>query len=159
VQCNFCNRDYACVNESRPGVTSTALKPEPAVAYLREIWVNGPDIAVMGIAGPGDPFANPAETMETLRRARAEFPELMLGIASNGLGIAPHVRELAALRVGHVALTINTVAPRSARRSTPGSAMARASCAASKAHARLSASRWPRSSCSKIAGSSSRSTH
>jgi nitrogen fixation protein NifB len=111
VQCNFCNRDYDCVNESRPGVTSTVLKPEPAVAYLRQMMARRPDIAVMGIAGPGDPFANPAETMETLRRARAECPELMLCIASNGLGIAPHVRELAALRVSHVTLTINAVDP------------------------------------------------
>ena len=111
VQCNFCNRDFDCVNESRPGVTSTVLKPEPAVAFLREMVARRPNIAVMGIAGPGDPFANPAETMETLRRARAGFPELMLCLASNGLGIAPYIPELAALRVSHVTLTINAVDP------------------------------------------------
>ena len=27
MQCNYCDRDYACVNESRPGVTSTVLTP------------------------------------------------------------------------------------------------------------------------------------
>jgi nitrogen fixation protein NifB len=111
VQCNFCNRDYDCVNESRPGVTSSVLAPEPAVAYLREMRARRPDLAVMGIAGPGDPFANPAETMETLRRTRGEFPDLILCLATNGLGIVPHVRELAALRVSHVTLTINAVDP------------------------------------------------
>jgi nitrogen fixation protein NifB len=111
VQCNFCNRDYDCVNESRPGVTSSVLAPEPAVAYLREMRARRPDLAVMGIAGPGDPFANPAETMETLRRTRGEFPEMILCLATNGLGIVPYVRELAALRVSHVTLTINAVDP------------------------------------------------
>ncbi len=111
VQCNFCNRDYDCVNESRPGVTSTVLAPEAAAAYLREMRGRRPDLAVMGIAGPGDPFANPEETMETLRRARGEFPDLILCLASNGLGIVPYVRELAALRVSHVTLTINAVDP------------------------------------------------
>jgi len=111
VQCNFCNRDYDCVNESRPGVTSTVLAPEPAVAYLREMRARRPDLSVLGIAGPGDPFANPEETMETLRRARGEFPDLILCLASNGLGIVPYIRELAALRVSHVTLTINAVDP------------------------------------------------
>ncbi|WP_227625365.1 hypothetical protein [Geofilum rubicundum] len=27
IQCNYCNRQFDCVNESRPGVTSTLLKP------------------------------------------------------------------------------------------------------------------------------------
>jgi nitrogen fixation protein NifB len=111
VQCNFCNRDYDCVNESRPGVTSSVLTPEAATAYLREMRGRRADLAVMGIAGPGDPFANPEETMETLRRARGEFPDLILCLASNGLGIVPYVRELAALRVSHVTLTINAVDP------------------------------------------------
>lgn len=111
VQCNFCNRDYDCVNESRPGVTSTVLAPEPAVAYLREMRARRPDIAVMGIAGPGDPFANAEETMETLRRARGEFPDLILCLSTNGLGIVPYIRELAALRVSHVTITINAVDP------------------------------------------------
>ncbi len=34
-----------------------------------------PEICVMGIAGPGDPFANPEETMETLRLVRKKYPE------------------------------------------------------------------------------------
>ena len=27
IQCAYCNRKYDCVNESRPGVTSTVLSP------------------------------------------------------------------------------------------------------------------------------------
>ena len=67
IQCNFCNRKYDCINESRPGVTSSVLTPQQALAYLNNVVAKRPEITVVGIAGPGDPFANPVETMETLR--------------------------------------------------------------------------------------------
>jgi nitrogen fixation protein NifB len=112
IQCNFCNRKYDCMNESRPGVTSGVLKPEQAVAYLAEVVAQRPEIAVMGIAGPGDPFANPEETMETLRLTRERFPDMMLCLASNGLGIAPYIKELATMNVSHVTITITAVDPK-----------------------------------------------
>ncbi|MDR0533115.1 MAG: nitrogenase cofactor biosynthesis protein NifB [Verrucomicrobiales bacterium] len=111
LQCNFCNRKFDCMNESRPGVTSTVLKPEQAAAYLHEIVTERPEITVVGIAGPGDPFANGTETMETLRLVRRQHPEIILCLASNGLGIASYIPELAELRVSHVTLTINAVDP------------------------------------------------
>ncbi len=112
VQCNFCNRKYDCLNESRPGVTSRVLRPQQALAYLTDMLERRPEITVLGIAGPGDPFANAEETMETLRLARARFPELILCLASNGLGLSPHVEELAALNTSHVTITINAVDPK-----------------------------------------------
>jgi len=112
VQCNFCNRKFDCMNESRPGVTSSVLKPEQAIAYLSEVVAKRPEIAVMGIAGPGDPFANPDETMETLRLTREKFPEMMLCLASNGLGIGPYIDELATMNVSHVTITITAVDPK-----------------------------------------------
>ena len=57
IQCNFCNRKFDCVNESRPGVTSGVLTPHQAMAYLEEVFKIKKNIAVVGIAGPGDPFA------------------------------------------------------------------------------------------------------
>ena len=63
------------MNESRPGVTSTVLTPQQALAYLSDVVAKRPEISVMGIAGPGDPFANPDETMETLRLVAETFPE------------------------------------------------------------------------------------
>ena len=62
MQCNYCNRKFDCVNESRPGVTSALLNPEQAVAYLGgRPGKSAGNISVAGIAGPGDPFANPVE--------------------------------------------------------------------------------------------------
>jgi nitrogen fixation protein NifB len=109
IQCNYCKHGQDCVNESRPGLTSAVLSPGQALRYLEEMVQKDPRIAVVGIAGPGDPFANAAATMETLRLVRARFAEMLLCVASNGLGIAPYVAQLAALKVTHVTLTINAV--------------------------------------------------
>ncbi len=111
VQCNFCDRKFDCVNESRPGVTSTILTPHQALAYYRDIRNKNENISVVGIAGPGDPFANPNETMETLRLIRAEFPDVILCLATNGLNLYPYLDELAELEVSHVTITVNAVDP------------------------------------------------
>jgi nitrogen fixation protein NifB len=107
IQCNYCKRDYDCVNESRPGVTSQVLSPEQALAYLIKLREKMPNLTVVGIAGPGDPFANPEETMTTLRLVRNQFPDMILCLSSNGLNVAPFVEELAELGVSHVTITMN----------------------------------------------------
>jgi nitrogen fixation protein NifB len=111
LQCNFCNRKFDCMNESRPGVTSSVLPPGQAVPYLEEVFARVKNLSVVGIAGPGDPFANSEETMSTLRSVRARFPEMLLCLATNGLGVAPYVEEIAALQVSHVTFTVNAVDP------------------------------------------------
>jgi nitrogen fixation protein NifB len=109
MQCNFCNRKFDCVNESRPGVTSSVLTPPQALAYLDHVLGSQPEISVVGIAGPGDPFANPGETMQTLRLVRGKYPKMLLCLATNGLGIGPFIDELADLQISHVTLTITAI--------------------------------------------------
>ncbi len=111
VQCNFCDRRFDCANESRPGVCSAILSPGQALHYLDQVMQKAPQIAVVGIAGPGDPFANPRETLETLRLVRRDYPEMLLCVATNGLDLPPYVAELAELEVSHVTVTINAVDP------------------------------------------------
>ncbi len=111
IQCNYCNRKYDCVNESRPGVTSSILTPGQAAGYLRELDTKLDNLAVVGIAGPGDPFANPEETLETMRRVKADFPEKIFCLSTNGLDLEPYIDEIAELGVSHVTLTINAVDP------------------------------------------------
>lgn len=111
IQCNYCNRKYDCVNESRPGVTSSILTPGQAAGYLRELDTRLDNLAVVGIAGPGDPFANPEETLETMRRVKADFPEKIFCLSTNGLDLEPYIDEIAELGVSHVTLTINAVDP------------------------------------------------
>jgi nitrogen fixation protein NifB len=116
ILCNFCNRRYDCVNESRPGVTSAVLTPVQALEYLRRVLAAEPRITVAGIAGPGDPFAHPGQTLETLRLIRQEFPHLLLCLATNGLGLPAHLEELAQVGVSHVSITVNAVDPDIGRR-------------------------------------------
>lgn len=111
IQCKYCDRKYDCVNESRPGVTSAVLTPSQAMTYLDFVLEQVKNISVMGIAGPGDPFANPKETMETLRRVRTKYPEMICCLATNGLGIGPYIDELAELNVSHVTITLNALDP------------------------------------------------
>ena len=111
IKCNYCDRKYDCVNESRPGVTSTILSPEQALVYLGKVLEKEPRITVAGIAGPGDPFANAEATMETMRLINKNFPQMILCLASNGLAIGPYIPELAKLNVSHVTITINAVDP------------------------------------------------
>jgi len=111
IKCNYCNRRFDCVNENRPGVSSAVLKPHQALAYLKRVLDKTPAITVAGIAGPGDAFANPDETMETLRLVKEAFPHLLLCIATNGLNLPAHVDQLKHLGVTHVTVTVNAVDP------------------------------------------------
>lgn len=111
IQCKFCNRQFDCVNESRPGVTSAVLSPAQAMVYLEEVLKQKPHIRVVGIAGPGDPFANAAQTLDTCRRVRRRYPDMILCVATNGLNLQPYLDELAELNVSHVTVTVNAVDP------------------------------------------------
>lgn len=111
IQCNYCNRKFDCMNENRPGVTSKVLSPKEALRYLTRALVQTPNIAVTGIAGPGDPFANAERTMATMRLVRECYPQMLLCVSTNGLGLLPWIDELEALQVGHVTITINAVDP------------------------------------------------
>ena len=68
IQCHYCNRKYDCANESRPGVVSELLTPDQAVKKVMAVAANIPQMTVLGIAGPGDPLANPERTLETFRQ-------------------------------------------------------------------------------------------
>jgi nitrogen fixation protein NifB len=112
VQCNFCNRKFDCVNESGPGITSVVLKPREAIRYCADVLGRRPEIKVLGIAGPGDPFANPDQTLETLHLAKERFPDVILCLSTNGLALPAYIDEIHALGVRSVTLTVNSFVPR-----------------------------------------------
>ena len=78
---------------------------------MGRILAKEPRITVAGIAGPGDPFANPEETMATLRLIRKNYPETLLCVSSNGMGIGPYIEALAEIEVSHVTITVCAVDP------------------------------------------------
>ncbi len=109
IQCNFCNRKFDCVNESRPGVSSGILTPYQAMEYLKKVVEARNNISVVGIAGPGDPFANPEETLETIKMVNETYPDMLLCLASNGLNLPDYLDEIASVNVSHVSITVNAV--------------------------------------------------
>jgi nitrogen fixation protein NifB len=87
------------------------LSAGQALAYLDGLVQRRHDVAVVGIAGPGDPLANPDATLETLRLVRSHYPDLLLCLATNGLALAEHAAELERLHLSHLTVTINTLDP------------------------------------------------
>jgi nitrogen fixation protein NifB len=115
IKCGFCERRFDCANESRPGVTSRVLTPEQAVERVRLVRRHmkkqgGAQLKVVGIAGPGDPLANP-RTFETFRLVRAAFPEMTLCLSTNGLRLPEMIGTLRELDLHSLTVTINALTP------------------------------------------------
>ncbi|MDR2643785.1 MAG: radical SAM protein [Planctomycetaceae bacterium] len=111
VQCNYCNRKYDCVNESRPGVTSVVLDTFQALRYLDSVISDLSDVSVIGIAGPGDPFADSEVTLRTMEFVGKKYPDKILCIATNGLGLSECMDRVAGLNISHVTVTVNAIDP------------------------------------------------
>lgn len=111
IQCHYCNRKYDCSNESRPGVVSELLTPDQAVQKVLAVAANIPQMTVLGIAGPGDPLANPERTFETFRQLTEKAPDIKLCVSTNGLSLPDQVAELCRHNIDHVTITINCVDP------------------------------------------------
>ncbi|MDP2794138.1 MAG: nitrogenase cofactor biosynthesis protein NifB [Sulfurisoma sp.] len=111
IQCHYCNRKYDCANESRPGVVSELLTPEQAVKKTLAVAAAIPRMSVLGIAGPGDPLANPERTFATFRSLAEMAPDIKLCVSTNGLALPDSVEELAQHNIDHVTITINCVDP------------------------------------------------
>ncbi len=111
IQCNYCNRKYDCSNESRPGVTSTLLTPEEAVAKVKHVASEIKQMSVLGIAGPGDPLANERRTFRTLEMVARDCPDIKLCLSTNGLRLPDYADRIAGLNIDHVTITINMIDP------------------------------------------------
>jgi nitrogen fixation protein NifB len=120
IKCGFCERKFDCANESRPGVTSRVLTPEQAVERVRLVKrhmeeLGGARLKVVGIAGPGDPLANP-KTFETFKLVREAFPEMTLCLSTNGLRLPENVERLLEYDIHSLTVTINALTPETGAR-------------------------------------------
>ena len=110
IQCNYCIRDFDCVNESRPGVTTQVLNAQQSVELVRKVMEKFQYIKVVGIAGPGEPLAN-EDTFEALRLIHEEFPHVILCISTNGLLLPEKIDHLHRYGVDNITITLNAIDP------------------------------------------------
>lgn len=110
IQCNYCIRDFDCVHESRPGVTSRVISPEEALLRVSEIARKFHNIRVIGIAGPGEPLYN-EETFQTFRKVRQYFPHFQHCVSSNGLLLLEKLEALKEVGVTNITVTLNALEP------------------------------------------------
>ncbi len=111
VQCNYCNRKFDCVNESRPGVTSEVLTPE--LAREKFVWVKSEiaELSVVGIAGPGDALAEWELTKRTIQEIKKINADVLFCLSTNGLVLPKYAEEIVQLGIQHVTVTVNALDP------------------------------------------------
>jgi nitrogen fixation protein NifB len=91
-------------------VASRVISPGEALQIVAESVERDARLRVVGIAGPGDPLANPA-TLETLELVHNRYPYLIKCVSTNGLLLAESLPALYARGVRTVTVTVNTVSP------------------------------------------------
>lgn len=107
ISCNYCNRLFDCLHESRPGVTSEILTPEAALAKYMRVKKRMENLSVAGIAGPGDALANWESTRRTIELIKEYDPEVIFCLSTNGLMLPEYASEIVKLGVRHVTVTVN----------------------------------------------------
>lgn len=89
-----------------PGTTERIISPAEAAQRVATTAEHG-WLHIVGIAGPGEPLANP-ETFETLRLVSAAQPGVALCLSTNGLLLPDALSELVRLGLCSLTITINT---------------------------------------------------
>jgi len=112
--CRYCERAIGAKADSvgGPGTAARVLTPAEAVARVDEVQAKG-WLRVVGIAGPGEPLANPA-TLTTLRLIRQAHRDIILCLSTNGLRLEAALPELLAAGLRSLTVTINTTRPETA---------------------------------------------
>ncbi|NLI12687.1 MAG: nitrogenase cofactor biosynthesis protein NifB [Peptococcaceae bacterium] len=111
ISCNYCNRKFDCLHESRPGVTSEILSPEAALQKYKFVKDRLSNISVVGIAGPGDALANWEKTSLTVDLIKRSDPDVLFCLSTNGLMLPDYAREIIDLGIRHVTVTVNCLSP------------------------------------------------
>jgi len=111
IQCNFCERNVcAAFAIQHPGWTAKVLTVTEAFDFVRSIMLsrNNDCSFVLGVAGPGDPLANP-QTFETLGLIHSEYPHLLKCMSTNGLLLEDRLAEVVKVGIRALTVTINAV--------------------------------------------------
>ena len=109
IRCRFCERGFDS-STWRPGVARRLLDPATASETVARALEFCPELAVVGVAGPGESLAT-SHAPDALEAVLSRFPELIGCLSTNGLGLANQVDRLAAIGVRTVTVTVNALTP------------------------------------------------
>ena len=92
-----------------PAWSARSSTPEQAAKKVVAVASTIPQMTVLGIAGPGDPLANPEKTFKTFELISKQAPDIKLCLSTNGLTLPDHIDTIARFNVDHVTITVNMV--------------------------------------------------
>ncbi len=110
IHCAFCDRRI-CANLTmqHPGWALELLSPVQAAERVQALVDEHPGQPfVVGVAGPGEPLANPA-TFEALALVHRRHPGLLKCVSSNGLLLEEKLPQLVASGVSALTVTARKV--------------------------------------------------
>ena len=109
IRCRFCTRGLDAAAR-RPGVAGRVVAPGEAVALVDKSLALCPELAVVGVAGPGDALATD-HALEALAGVHRAHPKLLMCLSTNGLRLAERIGELVDAGVATVTVTVNSLDP------------------------------------------------
>ncbi len=101
-----------------PGLASGLMTPRQALLKAEQFIAEWGPQAVIGVAGPGEPLANP-ETLEALQLIRSRYPLSILCLCTNGLNLPESLEALQRIQIQHLSVTINGIDPEIVARLQP----------------------------------------
>ncbi len=112
VRARYDDALYAAAEKNLVGKTPLCLSPQEAKEALATFQAkHGTPPSAICLAGPGDPFATPGLTLETLRLLREICPGTTVDIITCGLNTAAHAEALAQLGNSQVTIILHAVDP------------------------------------------------
>ncbi|HCC34670.1 MAG TPA: nitrogenase molybdenum-iron cofactor biosynthesis protein [Ruminococcaceae bacterium] len=108
TKCNYCKIALS-KGDQRPGVAERILAIDEIVPYINKSLARYKDCKIIGIAGPGDPLANPDELFAALELVSRYFPGFKKCICTNGFWLEDYVDQIRAARIDYMTLTMNAI--------------------------------------------------
>ncbi len=108
TKCNYCKMAFSKC-EIRPGVTEKIIDVNDIVTYVNESLEIYNDCKIIGIAGPGDPLANPDDTFSALKSVSENYPDFKKCMCSNGFGVEDCAEKIKQIGIDYFTLTINSI--------------------------------------------------
>jgi nitrogen fixation protein NifB len=88
---------------------------EDMISRIRVLIEGGVNLKNVVVSGPGEPLAN-AAVYAILRRINWEYPDVVLGMATNGLLLRDRVEQVVAAGVRRVSIRIHAFFPSTAKK-------------------------------------------